>query len=459
MENIVYKNLNLNCNSAYLIYIGKIKTWGLNKFLIKPLVDFYKRNVEIIAIMPDFHKYYPMDNVIILNDRSKELSSNNRHVHKYPIKESNFCKLVSNSRFIQELFSNILKNQKIIYVNMYQNEEEFTLDNNKDIFIIGPKKELVKKYNSKTNQYKLAKNHGLPVLDSEIAKNIDELSYIFREKKRYWKEGAYVAGEYGMGGSNSLFAQSESDILNKFSNTPGPFLISELIPNSKSPAVLGVSANKEEVFIASVVDQIMDGPKYKGSVFPSLLDKEVINRLKEYTLQIGSIMGADGYKGIFGCDFIVTPTNQIYFVEINARKVASTLENSLYIKSLLPSFPTIPELEFRAVTQGTFGIDVEKISQKTKGISWGISYVKTLQNKIVVKDIESLPQEEDLFKNLDYLPKERKKRISVMEHVGAGTIVDRGYLGRVVTVAKDHESVLRNLRTGEKMVWDTVKPC
>ena len=459
MENIVYKNLRLKSDSAYLIYIGKIKAWCLNRFLLKPLHELYQKPVEIIAIMPDFHNFYPMKNVIILNDRAKELSANNGHAHKYPIKEAHFSRLVSNSRFVRELFSKILKNQKTLYINMYQNEEQFSLDNNRDIFIIGPKKELVKKYNSKINQYRLAKEHNIPVLESEIAENLDTLLSIFQNKKKVWENGAYIAGEYGMGGSNSLFALSEHDITNKFSDKEGPFLITRLIKNALSPSVLGVIANQDEVFIASVVDQIMEGPKYKGSVFPSLLDRDIISRLKDCTMKIGSIMGKEGYRGFFGCDYIVAPNHQIYFVEVNARKSASTLENTLCLKGLYPEYPSLPELEFRAVTKNTFGINLKEIPLKTDSLSWGVSYVKTLESKKVIRDIENLPPEEELFQGLDGLGHEKKERISIMEHVGKGTIVDRGYLARVVTVAKNQESVLKNLELGKKMVWNTVKPC
>jgi hypothetical protein len=457
MEHIVYKNFSLNKDFFYLVYIGKIKTWGLNRFLLKPLADLYQRPVKVLAIMPDYHQSYPMENIVIMNDRSKELSLKDGCVHKHPIAESSFYELASKSRFIRELFSKLLKNQKNIYVNLYHNSDSFTLDNQKDISVIGPKKELVKKYDSKINQYLMAKKLGLPVLDFEIAKNRDELLTIFK-KKEYQKKGAYIAGEFGVGGSSSLFARSESDIINKFPDSSGPFLIMELIKNTVSPTVLGVVANENEVCIATVIDQIMDGPKYKGAVFPSAIDESIIKKMKEITFKIGKIMGKDGYRGIFGCDFIVSPDNRVYFVEINPRKMGSTLESSLYLKNLFPDCPSLPELEFRAVTKGTFDTDIKDFSFKPDAPCWGISYVRTLEKKTVTKDIGNLPEEEELFKDLDCLDK-KKDRISVMDHVGAGTIVDRGYLGRVITVDKNQSSVRRNLKKGEQLVWDTVTSC
>jgi len=258
-----------------------------------------------------------------------------------------------------------------------------------------------------------------------------------------------------MGGSKSLFARSESDIIDKFGETEGPFLITGLIENTISPTVLGVIANKDDIFIATVIDQIMEGPKYRGSVFPSVLKETIIEEMREITRKIGKIMGKKGYRGVFGCDFLVTEEEKVYFVEINPRKMGSTLESSLFLKSLYPDYPSIPELEFRAVTQGTFGTETKELPMKPDAPSWGISYVRTLEKKIVIKDIKNSPGEKELF----YDPKAGDdERISIMEHVGAGTIVERGYLGRVITVAKNQASVRKNLQKGEKMVWETVKP-
>jgi hypothetical protein len=454
MEHIVHHNLQIKQNVAYLFYIGKIKTWGLNEFLIDPLAELYKKPVEIIAIMPDFHKKYAMKNTIIINDRAKKLSEDGQ-VHKIPIPEDHFFRLVSESRFVRNLFSEVLKNQKTVYVNLYQNNKGFTLDNGKNILIISPRKELVEKYNSKINQYKLAKKHGLPVLDFETVKDRDGLIKTFLQNPKYKKSGAYISGEFGMGGSKSLFAHSESDITKKFTETEGPFLMTELIENTISPTVLGVIANKDEVFIATVIDQIMEGPKYRGSVFPSVLKQNLIEKMKEITRKIGKVMGKEGYRGVFGCDFLVTEEEKVYFVEINPRKMGSTLESSLFLKSLYPDYPSIPELEFRAVTQGTFGTETKELSLKPDAPSWGISYVRTLERKIVTKDIKDLPEEKELFHNPEAGGGER---ISIMEHVGAGTIVERGYLGRVITVAENRAFVRKNLQKGEKMVWETVKP-
>lgn len=100
-----------------------------------------------------------------------------------------------------------------------------------------------------------------------------------------------------------------------FKGVDTTYLISRYIPHSYDPTVLGVVANEKDVYIAGVADQqIVDGNKFTGSTYPSRLPGKVIDTLKEYTRKIGRFMGSLGYRGIFGCDFIVDDDFNIFFL-------------------------------------------------------------------------------------------------------------------------------------------------
>ena len=59
--------------------------------------------------------------------------------------------------------------------------------------------------------------------------------------------------------------------------------------------------------------------KYRNS-----LKKKSLNEIKEFTKRVGEKMKTDGYKGMFGVDFVIDKeTDDVYFIEINARQPAS----------------------------------------------------------------------------------------------------------------------------------------
>lgn len=54
------------------------------------------------------------------------------------------------------------------------------------------------------------------------------------------------------------------------------------------------------------------------------LSENTLNQIKKITTRSGEIMKANGFRGLYGLDFIVDPTGEVYLIEINARQPAST---------------------------------------------------------------------------------------------------------------------------------------
>ena len=115
-------------------------------------------------------------------------------------------------------------------------------------------------------------------------------------------------------------------------------------------------ANEREVFIGGVADMnIVGGNKFRGSTYPSQLPAEVRHRLREYTRAVGRKLGELGFRGIFGCDYIVDDAGGIFFIEVNPRKQGTTMEYCCTMEHVLPpGAPNMPELEIWAVLDGAF---------------------------------------------------------------------------------------------------------
>jgi hypothetical protein len=71
-----------------------------------------------------------------------------------------------------------------------------------------------------------------------------------------------------------------------------------------------------------------------GGSFPDIIK----HRIQEISTVVGSELASHGYRGIFGIDLIVTPENEVYAIEINARLTGYThiLSDMQYVKQKIP---------------------------------------------------------------------------------------------------------------------------
>jgi len=217
--------------------------------------------------------------------------------------------------------------------------------------------------------------------------------------------------------------------------------------------VLAIVANEEGIYIAGVADQrIENGNRFTGSTFPTVLPQSLVKKLGKYTRDTGAWLAKQGYRGIFGCDYIITDKNEIYFLEINARKQGTTLEFCCTLEQNLPTnAPNLPELEFYAVTQELLPANTIEISSNLKNIHWG-----TFNYKIhdTVKTQSYIPQgtgEQDAFKKI--ANGNLKKDFLILEHAGSDFIIAQGsFIARVVALGLDHESVAQGIVQGCKTI-------
>jgi len=274
-----------------------------------------------------------------------------------------------------------------------------------------------------------------------------------------WKDGIFVTQEYSAAGINSILALSDRDIENKFQNQDVPYLISRYVPHISDPTVLAVVAGVDEVYIAGVADQrIEGGNRFTGSVFPSQSPESCIQKLKDYTRTVGKWLAKQGYRGIFGCDYIVTEQGEIFFLEINARKQGTTLEFCCMLEQLLPKgSPSLPELEYYAVTQGKFPAGTVEMTKNDRNLHWG-----TYNYKIhaPVKTQGYIPQsalEREAFEKIakgnlhkDYL---------ILEHAGSDFVIAEGaFIARIVALGHDSDSVNQGIEQARKTVELTFVP-
>lgn len=279
-----------------------------------------------------------------------------------------------------------------------------------------------------------------------------------RELWGEWPDGIFVSQPYSAAGVNSFVAMNQGEIEAKAGHLRGKFFISRYIPHVSDPTVLGIVANATDVFIAATADQeIQDGNKFRGSTFPSALPHETQHQLREITRRIGQVMGRGGYRGIFGCDYIVDAQGRIFFVEVNARKQGTTMEMCCTLENALPAeTPGLLELECHAVMFDRFPDNTAELKDALNGICWR-TYNFKLEHEAETDHIVPVDEDErTLFRQVAREGQEHG--FIVVEHVGGKQAVMPGtFLGRVVAVARDRCFLDADIRLGLEQLTDSIR--
>ncbi len=457
-DEILFSNFTYDPDTYYFIYIGDIKAYGLNYFLRDMFARTLQKSVEFIAIVPDLFAQYNYDNIIVINPLISDYRKKYGEQLSFRLDGAVFMQSVSASPVVRQLIDKILENQNHLYLNLYESKPEMTLDELDRVTLLGPDKKLANRFNNKVVQYEMLKDH-IPVIEFRLCEGMVELLETTARLRTRWTDGIFVTRAYSAAGAGSAVTESSEDIERNFSGCSSNelFLISPYLPHTFDPTVLGVVANESDVYIAGVADQrIEGGNRFVGSTYPSVLPEDKLDELKDITRKTGRILGRHGYRGIFGCDYLIDRENEIRFLEINARKQGTTLEFCYTLQQSLPlGSPILPELEYYAVTENRFPANTLELKGNENNVHWGTYNFKLLKQRRTQGYIPQNPHEEEMFQNV--AAKKLFKDFVILEHIGSNyTVLPGTFLARVVAVAKNHDDVKEGLHQGITFIEQTV---
>lgn len=456
MSDVYFSNYQLEKNTHYFLYIGSIKNYGLNIFLKEALSKIYNRKFDFISIIQDVFAQYSYPNLMVVNPLIKEFSRTHGGKASCRVPTKIFLSSVSNNQRVQELVQKLLDRQKKLYIYMYESMPEMNLDQLPGVSIIGPDSKISERLNSKIFQYKTCENL-LPIVDYRICEGLDELLKSTDKLWSNWSEGIFVSEEYSAGGLKSIVAHNSDDILKKFEDKKQIYLISRYIPHDSDPTVLGVVANENDIYIAGIADQFIEhDTQFVGSMFPTVLEETLITQLEQHTRKAGQWLAREGFRGIFGCDYLVDSRGEIYFLEVNARKQGTAMEFCCTLENTLPKGSAmLPELEYYAVFQERFPENTVEMQNNFKKIHWGTHNYKTHGIVNTGSTISCLGSERKAFRQL--AENRVNQDVLIFDHIGNGLVVaEKSFLARIVALGKNRSIVLKGLEQGKKEIESTI---
>ncbi len=456
MSEIYFSNYRLEKDTHYFLYIGSIRNWGLNLYLKEALSKIYHRPFDFISIVQDVFAHYPYPNMMVVNPLVRDFSRMHGKKGSCRLITKDFMSCVSTDPDVRQLVGQLLKRQKTLYIYMYQSVPEMTLNQWPGVVIIGPDSQISERLNSKIFQYKSLGGH-FPIPDYRVCVGLEALiktTYPLWEK---WTDGIFVSEEYSAGGLKSIVAHNADDILKRFGDKQQNYLISRYIPHKDDPTVLGIVANEKDIYIAGVADQMIEnGTRFVGSVFPSMHKKTVMTQLERYTRRAGQWLAREGFRGMFGCDYLVDSMGHIYFLEVNARKQGTATEFCCTLENTLPKGSAmLPELEYYAVFQEKFPEHSVEPSNGFKTIHWGTHNYKTQGTIHTGSEIFEHRSERDAFRR--FAENRMEQKILILDHIGPNFVVaEKSFLARIIALGKDRADVLKGLDRGKKNVESTI---
>ena len=444
--------IDVDTQRAWFLYVGEIKAAGLSRFLVDPLSRRYGKPAVCIHIVPDVLAYYPEDIFLVVGPGSGQAGPDGTDRKNSRIPTSEFAAMVSTDDVVNSVVKKILDDQGELIINVFDPSRELALAADPRVKIIGPDPGIAFTMNNKMHQYETAVRLGIPVPAGSAFLDPSE-AFGYAEEIFSRGRKAFVSAAYSAGGSNSIVASTSLEMTSRFEDASGGLLVTEYIEHRYDPTVLGIVAGENDVYIASVADQNIQGTRFMGSTFPTVLGEETVSRLKEITRIVGSYMGSMGYKGIFGCDFIVDDRGEVFFIEVNARKQGTTMETTLAMIHNLPGRPAFPELEMTAVLEGCLPDGLEEMDSVNGPLCWGTYNFKAGSDCLVKKYIPPFMDEESLFAEA----MAGRGGYIVLDHVGPQThITAGGFVARVVATGPTPEDVRKGLKAGARQVQTSI---
>jgi predicted ATP-grasp superfamily ATP-dependent carboligase len=455
-EDVLFSDVKLEDGTDYFLYVGELKTDGLNQFVKENLSRIYNKKFDYISIIPDVMESYPHRNILVINPLASDLFTETKKKFSCRISPGDFAGVVSYSATVLDLVRLLVKKQGRLYVHVFESLPELTFTRMPGVVLLGPNGQVASMWNNKLYQLQMLKD-AVPVIDYKICSGVREMLGSMEEALSSWPEGVFVSRPYSAAGTNSFIVRTIEDLNRQLPLSQSTYFISRYVPHEFDPTVLGVVGNEDDVFIAAIADQEIEGGNmFRGSTFPSVLPYREQLEIKEHTRMVGRVLGRSGYRGIFGCDYIVSKSGQIFFVEVNARKQGTTMEMCCTLENLLPEeSPSLMELEYYAVTENRLPSNKVEIKEAISDLNWR-TYNFKVDREVMTRYF--LPLEEDereLFRQVRKNGIEHK--MIIMEHVGHGCSVKPGtFLGRVVAVSRNREILDQEIRLGRRLLEESI---
>jgi hypothetical protein len=360
-------------NKEYFFYIFPAHFSPLGDLWKEELVKKLGKNFEPIYVSSSSNIFLSkQSNVIILNNQKNNRASSINTFTELSNIELN--KLFSKTSTISRIIQKLSKKQKRIFIISYTNS--FFKIKHKSIIFIGPNPEVATYFDSKIQAYKTFKKVNMKSPEFRIYKNINSLD------KKIINYPVFISASYSSGSNQGMILREERDYdifeksLSQF-NGKKPIVLVNYINKQKAVESSAYISGKNRVEVLNVVDEISKGTICVGNIYPSSASNIQKELIINATIKIGNYMSMYGYRGAFGCGFIIDTEGIVYISDLNPRK------QGFFLGDLLFANKSPIHLDMKTFIDSE--IELEPLIKKAKKQTW-ICYQVSSSNPFILRN-------------------------------------------------------------------------
>jgi hypothetical protein len=449
-EGLFPYDLVLDQTTCYFLYVGEARYDTLNQFMCEALERRTGRRMDCIRIIPDVSGCALPRNTLVLNPRAKARLARTGVLSRCPVRPREFAAAVSASPTVRELARSLVARQGELFVHVAESVPELTINRLPGVRLIGPDGETAAMWSNRLYQMRLLKDLA-PVLEHRLCRCAEELAEAVETLLPTWEDGACLLAESPFGDPGVFVVTDPRDVNTRPAETGGVLLMRN-VPSRHTPTVLGITAGPDDVFVAAVADRRREPDGAFGASYPSVLAPRILTELREHARMAGRVLGGSGYRGVYGCDFVVDKNDTVHFVEINARKHGAALEMCCTLECALPTgSPTLADLELCAVFDGRLPENARELARALESLCWRTCTVRADRRLMSEASPLGRPDVRGLFKRV--LSRGSDHGMIVLEHPARDCLVEPGAtLGRVVAVAADPAYLAEDMALGRSLL-------
>lgn len=401
----------------------------MNKLMADSLRKKYKKQFKPISIYNAWpNEIYGKSNYIVVNERSYKLS---KELDKHVVYLSDYEDIneeFSRNLIVNKVAKQLLKKQKNIFV--YPFTTAFLQPPLQEFTVLGPNNELARNLDNKVNQFKLFNKLCLPCNNSRIFESIEDLKEHEHEIVPSYKSASYTSG----GNESSLIYSTEMlhEFLSKLRiiNKHNSFVVSEIFEDIVlAPNVNAIVTSDGKVYILVLSDQILQGNRYLGNTYPSLASKQNIQEIYDITNKIGVYLTGQGYRGLFGCDFLINKAGDLVVVDLNPRHQGGYVCNGLALQNMNIS---MTDMELAVLNDEEINLSQQALD-KYHGFAWSHNKITPPEKGISIKN--------GYHKGEINLPFENVGKNFITQFYKEGSVFIDGYIGYQVQTSINREEL------------------
>jgi predicted ATP-grasp superfamily ATP-dependent carboligase len=298
-----------------------------------------------IFVLPAVHnELFSDENYIVLNESLEAVSIDSSPVTPAfaVLAADDFNRQFSHHQFVRELIAKLLTKQDQVFV-LSLTSVGLAFDSPK-VQVLGPDPEVAARFDDKAEHLNVFRHLGLPTNQTWLYASYEEL------KAKHTEYPFFLSAAFSSAGSDSCRIETSHDLAAYFetlrpANKSSHFIAAKFLTDIVSaPNASAIVLSENNTLVVCITDQILRGHRYLGNIYPSSVGELYRAMILEMTTAVGNYLSTQGFRGLFGLDFLVTSAGNCYPLDLNPRRQGSYHCNVMMSKEI-----DLIDLEQRAI--------------------------------------------------------------------------------------------------------------